>query len=48
MRRLLWFAALWLFTIASVLCGAAWSTSSLIFFRVLQGLGGGLTLPICL
>jgi EmrB/QacA subfamily drug resistance transporter len=41
-----WFAALWIFTIASVLCGAAWSTSSLIFFRVLQGLGGGLTLPL--
>ena len=44
--RRTWFAALWLFTIASVLCGAAWSTSSLIFFRVLQGLGGGLTLPL--
>jgi EmrB/QacA subfamily drug resistance transporter len=41
-----WFAALWIFTIASVLCGLAWSTSSLIVFRVLQGLGGGLTLPL--
>jgi EmrB/QacA subfamily drug resistance transporter len=44
--RRTWAAALWIFTIASVLCGAAWSTSSLIAFRVLQGLGGGLTLPL--
>jgi DHA2 family multidrug resistance protein len=30
-----------LFTFASFLCGIAWSLQSLIFFRVLQGLGGG-------
>ena len=29
------------FTAASLLCGLAWNLSSLIFFRVLQGLGGG-------
>jgi DHA2 family multidrug resistance protein len=29
------------FTVSSFLCGAAWSLSSLIFFRLLQGLGGG-------
>lgn len=29
------------FTLASFLCGVAWSLSSLIAFRVLQGLGGG-------
>jgi DHA2 family multidrug resistance protein len=30
-----------LFTIASLLCGLAWSLNSLIIFRILQGLGGG-------
>ena len=30
-----------LFTLSSLLCGLAWSLESLIFFRVLQGLGGG-------
>jgi MFS family permease len=27
------------------LCGAAWSSGSLIFFRVLQGIGGGMIMP---
>jgi EmrB/QacA subfamily drug resistance transporter len=35
-----------LFTIGSALCGIAWSTESLIGFRVLQGFGGGMILPI--
>jgi DHA2 family multidrug resistance protein len=30
-----------LFTVSSLLCGLSWSLGSLIFFRVLQGLGGG-------
>lgn len=34
------------FMIGSLLCGLAWSDSSLILFRVLQGLGGGLIMPI--
>ena len=34
------------FTVASVLCGAAWSAESLIAFRVLQGLCGGLLAPM--
>jgi len=29
------------FTLASFLCGLAWNLQSLIFFRILQGLGGG-------
>jgi DHA2 family multidrug resistance protein len=29
------------FTVSSLLCGLAWNLESLIFFRVLQGLGGG-------
>jgi DHA2 family multidrug resistance protein len=35
-----------LFTIASMLCGLSWNVSSMIFFRILQGLGGGALLPI--
>jgi EmrB/QacA subfamily drug resistance transporter len=35
-----------LFTIGSALCGLAWSHTSLIGFRVLQGLGGGLIMPV--
>lgn len=34
-----------LFTVASVLCGTAWSLPSLVAFRVLQGLGGGAIIP---
>src|SRR5438309_873300 len=35
-----------LFTIGSVLCGLAWSNNVLIGFRVLQGLGGALIMPV--
>lgn len=35
-----------LFTLSSVLCGFAWSLESLLFFRVLQGLGGGGMAPL--
>ena len=35
-----------LFILGSALCGLATSTSELILFRVLQGLGGGMILPI--
>jgi EmrB/QacA subfamily drug resistance transporter len=35
-----------LFTLGSALCGLAWSSNSLIFARVLQGLGGGMLMPI--
>jgi EmrB/QacA subfamily drug resistance transporter len=35
-----------LFTLGSVLCATAWSVHSLIAFRVLQGLGGGMLLPV--
>jgi DHA2 family multidrug resistance protein len=34
------------FTIASILCGAAWDLHSLIAFRVLQGIGGGALMPL--
>jgi EmrB/QacA subfamily drug resistance transporter len=35
-----------LFTLGSMLCGTAWSAESLIFFRVLQGFGGGMIMPV--
>ncbi|HEX8065199.1 MAG TPA: MDR family MFS transporter [Thermoleophilaceae bacterium] len=35
-----------LFTIGSVLCGVATSATELIVFRVVQGVGGGLILPV--
>jgi EmrB/QacA subfamily drug resistance transporter len=41
-----WIASLVLFLTGSVLSGAAWSLESLIAFRVLQGLGAGIILPV--
>jgi EmrB/QacA subfamily drug resistance transporter len=38
--------SLFLFTIGSLLCGLATSDSELIAFRVLQGCGGGMLMPI--
>jgi DHA2 family multidrug resistance protein len=35
-----------LFTFSSLMCGSAWNLQSLIFFRVLQGLGGGALQPL--
>ncbi len=34
------------FVLASACCGCAWSLSSMIFFRVLQGLSGGTLIPM--
>ena len=45
-RRRLFVASLLLFTIGSILCSFAWSVESLIFFRVLQGFGGGPLQPV--
>jgi EmrB/QacA subfamily drug resistance transporter len=39
-------SALVLFTAGSILCGVASSATELIVFRVLQGVGGGLILPL--
>ena len=43
--RRLFLAAVAAFTAASALAGLAWSAESLIAFRALQGLGGGLIMP---
>jgi EmrB/QacA subfamily drug resistance transporter len=42
----LWLAALALFLVGSVLSSLAWSPASLIGFRVVQGVGGGLLMPL--
>ena len=41
-----WLASLLLFLLGSTLAGASWSIGSLIGFRVLQGLGAGMILPV--
>ncbi|MER7273767.1 MDR family MFS transporter [Dactylosporangium sp. NPDC000244] len=42
----LWMAALTVFLLGSVLCSFAWDAPSLIAFRVVQGLGGGVMMPL--
>lgn len=42
----LWLLALSLFLLGSVLCALAWDAPSLIAFRVVQGLGGGMLMPL--
>src|SRR6187549_2706713 len=46
--RAVFLAGLALFVLGSALSAAAWSAGSLIAFRVLQGLGGGLLEPMSL
>jgi EmrB/QacA subfamily drug resistance transporter len=42
----LYMLALVLFILGSIACGLAWNIGSLITFRVLQGLGGGMLMPL--
>ena len=44
--RRLYLLSLLVFTIGSALCGLSWSAGSLIAFRVLQGVGGGMIVPV--
>lgn len=44
--RRVWMFAVATFLIGSVLCGLAWNLPTLIGFRVLQGIGGGMVLPV--
>ena len=42
----LWVAALGLFFIGSLLCATAWNAPSLIAFRIVQGIGGGILMVL--
>src|SRR4051794_37322027 len=42
----LWLAALLMFMGGSLLSGLSWSIGALIVFRVVQGLGGGMIMPV--
>jgi EmrB/QacA subfamily drug resistance transporter len=42
----LWLASLSLFMLGSLLAGLSWSIGALIVFRVVQGLGGGMIIPL--
>ncbi|MEU4194956.1 DHA2 family efflux MFS transporter permease subunit [Kribbella sp. NPDC026611] len=44
--RAVWRFCLTGFLLGSVLCAVAWSAGSLILFRVIQGIGGGMLLPL--
>jgi EmrB/QacA subfamily drug resistance transporter len=44
--RRVWMTAVAVFLLGSVLCGLSWNLESLIAFRVLQGIGGGMILPV--
>lgn len=44
--RRAWLLALAIFASASALCAVAWSVESLIAFRIVQGIGGGMLLPL--
>lgn len=43
--RRVWMTSIVLFVVGSGLSGAAWNIESLILFRVLQGIGGGMLMP---
>jgi EmrB/QacA subfamily drug resistance transporter len=42
----LWLLSLAVFTLGSLLAGLSWSIGALIAFRVVQGLGGGMIMPL--
>ena len=45
-RKTLYLASFALFTIGSILCGTATTFQQMIFYRVLQGIGGGALIPV--
>ncbi|SFM19064.1 DHA2 family efflux MFS transporter permease subunit [Pelosinus propionicus] len=38
--------ALSMFTLGSMLCGLSWSNTSLVLFRIIQAIGGGMIMPV--
>ena len=41
-----WMSSVAIFGLGSVLCGLAWSSGALIAFRIVQGIGGGMIMPV--
>jgi EmrB/QacA subfamily drug resistance transporter len=41
-----WMVSVAIFGLGSMLCGLAWSSGSLIAFRIVQGIGGGMIMPV--
>lgn len=46
--RKLFLMSLLIFTIGSALCGMSWNLSSIIFFRIIQGIGGAFMQPVAM
>jgi EmrB/QacA subfamily drug resistance transporter len=44
--RRVWLTSVVLFVFGSVLCGLSWDLTSLITFRIVQGIGGGMVMPV--
>jgi EmrB/QacA subfamily drug resistance transporter len=44
--RRMYLLSLMAFTVGSALCGIAWSNDSMIFFRIIQAIGGGMIIPV--
>ena len=45
-NKLMYVWSLVIFTVGSALCGFAWSNNSMIVFRVIQAIGGGMIIPV--
>lgn len=45
-RKRFFIFCVFLFTTASVLCGIAWDLTSIVVFRIIQGIGGGALIPV--
>jgi DHA2 family multidrug resistance protein len=45
-RKWFFMLSVFLFTIASMLCGLAWDLKSIVAFRAIQGIGGGALIPV--
>jgi DHA2 family multidrug resistance protein len=43
--KVLFILSMGLFTFSSALCGMAWNTDTLVIFRAIQGIGGGIMFP---
>lgn len=45
-RKRFFIVCVFIFTLASALCGMAWDLASMVTFRVIQGIGGGALIPV--